>query len=263
MVSVAAQVYHNVEHIVVDGGSLDDTVSILAEMRRPNMRWISEPDEGQGHALNKAFKLSDGEVIGWLNSDDVYMDRYAVAAAVEVFRSYPECGVVYGHGAYLDQRSRVQMVRWVPTYSPRLLRRVDFLVQPAVFVRRSLLGDDFVNQELQFALDYELWLRLSRVTLFRRVSRVLAGDRVHSGQKRTALRAVQDQELQKVTELRGVSKDIHATERWLHLASRFAGLRPGLIRKSNMVVRDEGYSTRVLLRNHLVRRRRRFLGWDG
>src|SRR5687768_13065408 len=87
--SVANQTYENIEHIVMDGGSSDETIDVLKATQGP-VRWTSEPDRGQSHALNEALAASQGEYIGWLNSDDAYADRRSVAGAVEVFQKHPE-----------------------------------------------------------------------------------------------------------------------------------------------------------------------------
>src|SRR5713226_6394238 len=93
--SVTNQTYPHIEHIIMDGGSTDSSVEILKKAG-PNVRWRSEPDRGQSHALNKAFAESRGEVIGWLNSDDAYFTPTAVAEAVQVFERCPDVNVVYG-----------------------------------------------------------------------------------------------------------------------------------------------------------------------
>src|SRR5579859_6655500 len=88
--SVLAQDYPRIEHIVVDGGSTDDTVEVLR--RYPSVRWISERDQGQADAVNKGFAMANGEIFGWLNSDDLYLPG-AITAAVGVMRD-TGCGLV-------------------------------------------------------------------------------------------------------------------------------------------------------------------------
>ena len=99
--SVAAQTYSNIEHIVMDGGSTDGSVDMLRSAN-PRVRWWSEPDRGQSHALTKGFAVSQGDVIGWLSSDDAYFYRGAVADAVDLFNRYPEVDVLYGHAALVN-----------------------------------------------------------------------------------------------------------------------------------------------------------------
>ena len=97
LASVAAQSYGSIEHVVMDGGSRDETLDLL-EATDGRVKWRSEPDRGQSHALNKALGASEGEYIGWLNSDDAYFSRDAVSDVVSVFDADPSVNVVYGPG---------------------------------------------------------------------------------------------------------------------------------------------------------------------
>jgi glycosyltransferase involved in cell wall biosynthesis len=94
--SVECQTYARVEHIVIDGSSTDGSVEILQDAG-DSVRWRSEPDEGQADAVNKAFRESQGEMIGWLNSDDAYFDCRVIEDAVAYFLSHPDVDAVYGH----------------------------------------------------------------------------------------------------------------------------------------------------------------------
>jgi len=180
--SVARQTYPSVEHVVADGGSTDGTLEVL-RAARPAVRWASEPDRGQSHALNKAFRHSRGEIIGWLNSDDAYFDRHAVEAAVATFERHPDAAVVYGHAALVNAVGLILHMIWVPRFSLRLLRTHNFIIQPAAFVRRSAIERGFVDEAYDYAMDRELWLRLAAGHRFVRADRVLAIDRHHPGRK--------------------------------------------------------------------------------
>lgn len=179
--SVAEQNYPHVEHVVMDGGSTDGSVELLRRAAG-NLRWRSEPDRGQADALNKAFAESRGDIIGWLNSDDAYFSPSAVADAVEAFRD-PGAGVVYGHAAIVNADGLILQAVWVPRFHRALLRRYDFLIQPAVFVRRAVLGDRLVDDRYDYAMDYELWLRLAEKHRFVRLDRILAIDRHYPARK--------------------------------------------------------------------------------
>jgi len=181
--SVAVQDYPDVEHIVMDGGSSDASPGILA--RSPSLTaWRSEPDRGQSHAINKAFAASTGDIIGWLNSDDAYFDPQVVSAVVAEFERRPAVDVVYGHAALVNSAGRVLHALWVPPFNERLLRRTNFLIQPAVFVRRAAAGAALVDEHFDFSMDRELWLRLLTCGCrFRRLDRVLAIDRNWAGRK--------------------------------------------------------------------------------
>src|SRR4051794_18939512 len=101
----------------MDGGSTDGSDDLLREATPPVI-WRSERDRGQSHALNKAFAASSGEIIGWINSDDAYVDRRAVATAVELFERYPDVGVAYGHALAVNSVNRVLYVYWLPPHLP-------------------------------------------------------------------------------------------------------------------------------------------------
>lgn len=182
--SVACQTYPRIEHIVMDGGSTDGSEGLLTRAGH-GVIWRSEPDCGQSDALNKAFAASSGEIIGWLNSDDAYWDARVIEDVVTYFATHPSADVVYGHAASVNEDGLVLNFFRVPPYrTGRLLKRYDYLFQPAVFVRRRVLGRTLVDETFHFAMDYELWLRLAAARArFVRVDRVLAVDRTQRMRK--------------------------------------------------------------------------------
>lgn len=184
LASVARQTYPRIEHVVVDGGSTDGTLDVL-ESAGEAVRWTSEPDDGQADAVNKAFAVSQGQIVGWVNSDDGLFAVDTVTRVVAAFARHPEAGVVYGDAALVDESGRIlrhHRSRWpsgaLPLVSP--------LVQPAAFLRRSVIEPDepLLRVELHRFLDYELWLRLrSRGVQFVHLRAVLAVDRDHPQRK--------------------------------------------------------------------------------
>jgi glycosyltransferase involved in cell wall biosynthesis len=175
--SVAIQTYPNVEQIVMDGGSTDGSVEILKEAQH-RLRWSSVSDRGQSHALNKALLQSEGEIIGWLNSDDAYFDKRAVSKAVQVFHERPDVDVVYGHAVLVNAEGLVLHMIWVPPFNHRLLRFYNFIIQPAAFVRRRAVETWIADESYHSAMDRELWLRLASCgRRFHRVNALLAVDR--------------------------------------------------------------------------------------
>jgi glycosyltransferase involved in cell wall biosynthesis len=181
--SVARQDYRDVEHVVMDGGSSDGSPQLLASS--PSVAvWRSEPDRGQSHAINKAYAETTGDIIGWLNSDDAYYDRHVLSAVAAEFGRRKEVDVVYGHAALVNGSGLVLHALWVPPFNARLLRRTNFLIQPAVFVRRSAVGNALVDESFEYSMDRELWLRLQASGCrFRRIDRVVAIDRHWLGRK--------------------------------------------------------------------------------
>jgi glycosyltransferase involved in cell wall biosynthesis len=226
--SVAAQDYTEIEHVVMDGGSTDESPSILAAS--PSLAaWRSEPDQGQSHAINKAFAASTGEIIGWLNSDDAYFDLGVVSAVVAEFERRPAVDVVYGHAALVNGAGRVLHALWVPPFNARLLRRTNFLIQPAVFVRRSAVGTTVVDERFDFLMDRELWLRLlTSGCRFRRLDRILAIDRHWPGRKaatRHDIAAVDQAELERRYGVPSKSVANAALVKLFTIARRIAGVR--------------------------------------
>lgn len=182
--SVAGQTYPNIEHLVMDGGSVDESLEVLMGAASPNLVWETRPDEGQSDAINKAFERSSGEIIGWLNSDDAYFSRDAVASAVRIFNRCPEVGVVYGHAALVNASGALLHVLWAPRFSGALLRAHNFVCQPTIFVRRAAVGrPSFVDPSFDYMMDFELLLHLSQRTRFRRLDRIIAIDRHHMKRK--------------------------------------------------------------------------------
>ena len=161
--SIFNQPYDFVELIVSDGGSTDSTPEILEQLAShyPRLRWWSEPDNGPAHALNKAIAASQGTLIGWLNSDDLYSDK-AISQAVETFSKQADTIMLYGHGQHIDAEGR-PLGRY-PTRPPDVglnaFAKGCFICQPTVFFRRTLttlLGP--LSEDLKTTFDYEYWLR--------------------------------------------------------------------------------------------------------
>jgi glycosyltransferase involved in cell wall biosynthesis len=183
LTSVHGQTYEPIEHVVIDGGSTDGSLELLQRSTNPGLTWQSEPDDSQSHALNKALTRSQGSIIGWLNSDDAYFGPTVVEDVVDVFAANPDVGVVYGHAVLVAGDGHLLQVLWAPRFDRNLLRLHDFIWQPAAFMRREILGNRLVDESFHYAMDYELWLRLSQHHQFKRINRIVAVDRHHSARK--------------------------------------------------------------------------------
>lgn len=201
--SVACQTYPHIEHIVMDGGSTDGSVEVL-RAAGDSIRWRSEPDGGQSDAVNKAFRESRGDIIGWVNSDDAYVDCRVVEDVVAYFVAHPEVDVVYGHAAQIAQDGTIIWMIWVPWFMRRVLRIVNFIGQPVAFIRRSALSDPMLDTTYHFAMDYELWLRLERQgRRFRRIPRIVAVDRHHAARKGVKIADILRSDLERLAEAHG------------------------------------------------------------
>ena len=163
--SVFAQDLPGLELVVADGGSCDGTPSLLAELAEQHpgrLRWVSAPDSGPAAAVNRAVALAEGEVIGWLNSDDCYT-LGAAARALTLFQREPALVMIYGAGEHIDVQSRV--LGPYPTRPPATPRAAFaegcFICQPTAFFRRAIfLALGGLDEALHAAFDFDLWLRL-------------------------------------------------------------------------------------------------------
>jgi len=259
IVSVANQTYPCVEHIVVDGGSTDETVTVL-ESAGSRVRWVSEPDRGQSDAINKAFRLSRGEIIGWLNSDDAYFSHRAVELAAAAFRKHPAAAVVYGHSALVDGEGFMMHFNWAPLFSRRLLKLHNFIVQPAAFIRRSAVEEQLVDERFDYSMDRELWLRLTERYQAVRITEVLAIDRHHDSRKSYTRPDLYEHDFELLVERYGVPPLAKARARVkiakvaLRLAGAPLALRPATRRSTACSIQETG-TMPLLARQILLPRR--------
>jgi glycosyltransferase involved in cell wall biosynthesis len=182
--SVRIQDYPRIEHIVVDGGSTDETLEVLRN--NGHLRWISEADRGQAAAINKGFRMAGGEIYGWLNADDYYLPG-AVTAAVEMIRE-SGCGLVHGGWRRVeDDGTVINDVAPIPFDYRRQLEQANAVCQPgAFFTRDAYWAVGGVDESYEYALDYELWLKLGARFPVRHVDRIQAAYRYHSNSKSRA-----------------------------------------------------------------------------
>jgi len=180
--SVLSQEGVSFDYMICDGGSKDQTRAVL-ESYGDRLRWVSEPDGGQAAAVNKGIAATAGDIIAWINSDDVYLPS-AFKKVQSVFEAKPEVNVVYGNACHIDCQD--QIIETYPTepWNYKRLKEVCFLCQPAVFFRRSMiLAHGELNAALKFCMDYELWLRYGRSTDFYYLRETLAYSRFYADTK--------------------------------------------------------------------------------
>lgn len=186
--SVLDQQYPAVQYIVQDGGSTDETTTIL-DRYRPRLNHVeSARDRGQAHAINLGFRHATGEILAYLNSDDLLLPG-SLAYVGEYFARHPEVDVVYGHRIVIDARDG-EVGRWImPRHSDAVLAWNDYVPQETMFWRRRLwerTGAGF-NENLHSALDWDLLLRFRRAgAKFVRLPRFLGAFRIHPQQKSDA-----------------------------------------------------------------------------
>lgn len=183
LLSILRQDYPHIEILVMDGGSTDETLSIL-ERYKDRIFYVSEPDRGQSHAVNKGFRAAKGEIIGWLNSDDIYPDRRTLRHVVEQFMCMPEADLVYGDFIEIDAENRVIKYWRRPGFSFFRLLRIGYISQPATFIRRRVVKKMELWEDLHYAMDTEYWLRAHRLGfIIHHVPFLFAGERLHGAAK--------------------------------------------------------------------------------
>ena len=184
--SVLLQGYPNLEYIVIDGGSADGTTDVLRKYEPWLTYWVSEPDRGQSHAVNKGFKLASGEIAAWLNSDDQYLPG-TLRTIAEHAQKYPEAGAWAGGGRRIDDRSgKIVWERLPPglEFSQILGWNKYYLPQPSCFLNRRLLKDDiYLNESYHLQMDFDLWLRISNKFTMVPISQILTINLYHSEAK--------------------------------------------------------------------------------
>lgn len=183
--SVRSQSYPNIEHIIIDGKSSDETISILNRYQE-SLSWLSERDEGQSDALNKGLRLSSGEVIGWLNADDTY-NANAISDAVTFLSNNPNVGMTYANCHIIDGEGKI-IDRFEPgAFDLKKQLTENIIPQPTIFVRRNILKElGFVRNDLHFVMDYDLWLRIGRKYLILKNGGWPANFRIAKGSKTTS-----------------------------------------------------------------------------
>jgi glycosyltransferase involved in cell wall biosynthesis len=183
--SVELQNHRPIHQIVIDGGSTDGTVDLLkgwaARDHGPGyaFEWISEADRGHADAMNKGFARAQGEIVGWLNSDDVYFDRHVISTSVAALSVHPEIDVVHGDVAMISEDSGLQMIWCFPEFDYERALRGYIIPQPTVFFRRCVTDKHRLDPTSWGAIDHAYWLQIGREHKFHKISRVQAGDRDH------------------------------------------------------------------------------------
>jgi len=187
--SVVAQNYPALEYVVQDAGSSDETVEILRRYEGSLHHWASEPDEGQGDAINRGFAHTSGEIMAYLNSDDMLLPG-SLAYVARYFGEHPDVDVVYSHRMIVDEHDRHVGSWLLPRHDSDELTFLDFVPQETLFWRRSAwdAAGGQIDAEMHFALDWDLLLRMRESgAKMVRLPRFLGVFRTHESQKTRTL----------------------------------------------------------------------------
>lgn len=185
ILSVLNQDYPNLEYIIVDGGSTDGTLEIIKRYEGRLAHWISEPDSGMYDALNKGLQLSTGEIMGWINSDDLLLAN-SFSSLSKIFSDVKEVNWVQGLNSFIDLDGNLIFTKHPKPFSflKFLVGEYQWIQQESTFWRRSLWekSGGYVSQDLKLAGDFELWFRFSQYDKLYNISVPLGAWRKRVGQ---------------------------------------------------------------------------------
>lgn len=213
ILSVLNQNYPNLEFIIIDGGSKDGSVDIIRKYEQYIAHWVSEPDKGQSDALNKGFKAMTGELVGWQNSDDIYMPG-AFHRAVECFKKFPGYDLVFGNFCIVDEHDNI-----VRESCYRPFNKWDYLYltpnvtnQSAFFTANIIRKTGDMNVNYYYLMDFDYFMRASEVGKFKYVNDFFGCFREQSLSKTlTGRESVEHQQVCAEVRARyGIAMDVHA-----------------------------------------------------
>lgn len=166
----------------MDGGSTDDTIEILRKYE-DRIEWFSEKDRGQAHAVNKGWAMAKGEIMGWVNSDDILLPG-AIREVVSYLTSNTDAYIVYGKAYYIDESEDIISQYPTQKFNAKLLNEVCFICQPALFMRKGVLDRvGMLNENLNYCMDYDYWIRASKIFKFDYIENYLAALRIYKETK--------------------------------------------------------------------------------
>ncbi len=202
--SVVEQGYPNLEYLVIDGGSTDESVQVIQQHQQHLTYWVTEPDGGQSDAINKGFQRATGDIVAWLNSDDFYLPG-ALRAVAEAYGRQPEASFYFGDGWRVDETgqplSRFFRAGHVAFKRLSLVYGLNTILQPAAFINRQHVGHgNLLEPQLKYGMDSDLWLRLARAAAPEPIAECLAASREYGVTKTSTGMFPRAEELRQIAE---------------------------------------------------------------
>jgi glycosyltransferase involved in cell wall biosynthesis len=208
--SVLGQDYPYVEYIIVDGGSTDGSLEIIRKYADRLAWWVSEPDSGQADAINKGLSRARGEIVAWLNSDDLYLPG-AISEAVQALEGNPVAGMVFGDAITIDEQGMELNPLVFGDWGLQELMRFRIICQPAVFMRREAMEEaGGLDATYHFLLDHLLWIRIAQRWPVFHVASIWAAARHHPAAKNVSQAAGFGQEAFRILRWMEGRADLHA-----------------------------------------------------
>lgn len=162
ILSVLNQTYKNIEYIIIDGGSTDNSMEVINKYRDRIDIIVHEKDKGQTDAINKGFKLANGELVGWINSDDIlYAD--CVEKIVELYEERPRSTIYYGSKSnFINEKGEITKSKTlnIPGKSYLLNQNYSIIQQGSFYLRTAVKNCNYLNDTLNYCMDLDLWLKL-------------------------------------------------------------------------------------------------------
>ncbi len=206
--SVLGQGYPNLDYVVMDGGSTDETIDILKRYEG-KLRWISEKDKGQSDAINKGFRMATGDIVAWLNSDDMYLPG-SLEIIGEYFAAHPETMMVYGEGYILDEYDNIKSR--FPFTEPKfdlwkLIYFGDYILQQTTFYRKQIFESISVLDEgMRYVMDWDLFIRIGKRFRIDYLPEYLGSIREHGEAKTTVGGTERFREIRELIRKHGVKR---------------------------------------------------------
>lgn len=189
ILSILKQSYSNIEYIIIDGNSTDETLNIIKKYDNQIDYWLSEPDSGMYEALSKGFSYATGDIFAWLNADDLYYS-YSLEVVANIFLNNRNVQWLTGVNSHIDTNSVMINVSCPQVYFQYFIKHgyyngkiLEFIQQESTFFKASLYKTVQLSNKLKLAADYDLWIQFAKYQRLYTVKTILASFRIHQGQK--------------------------------------------------------------------------------